>query len=126
MKSKLIIALLSATLLLAYPVSSYAWFNGRGGHYYPPAPRALYNTHHHSGGDAVPFIIGGLLLGSVLGAVLSQPSYTPPPPGPAPSYGYSAPSYSGEEPPGEWVNVPGRWIEGKWVPAHRVWVPVNP
>jgi hypothetical protein len=69
-------------------------------------------------------------------------------------YGYSAPSnggyggqesgggaagpyYSGQEyrggpgpdvqnPPGEWVTVPGRWVNGRWVPSHRVWVPVNP
>jgi hypothetical protein len=29
-------------------------------------------------------------------------------------------------PPGEWVTVPGRWENGRWVPAHRAWVPVNP
>ena len=31
-----------------------------------------------------------------------------------------------ENPPGEWVQVPGQWSGGKWVPAHKVWVPVNP
>jgi hypothetical protein len=31
-----------------------------------------------------------------------------------------------EAPPGRWVEVPGQWAGGKWVPAHRVWVPVNP
>ncbi|HVN96827.1 MAG TPA: YMGG-like glycine zipper-containing protein [Syntrophorhabdaceae bacterium] len=31
-----------------------------------------------------------------------------------------------EAPPGQWVEVPGQWSGGKWVPAHRVWVPVNP
>ena len=31
-----------------------------------------------------------------------------------------------EAPPGEWVVVPGKWVEGNWVPAHRVWVPINP
>ena len=31
-----------------------------------------------------------------------------------------------ETPPGEWVEVPGQWIGGKWVPAHKSWVPVNP
>jgi hypothetical protein len=29
-------------------------------------------------------------------------------------------------PPGQWIVVPGQWAGGKWVPAHRVWVPVNP
>ena len=31
-----------------------------------------------------------------------------------------------EMPPGEWITVPGQWSDGKWVPSHRVWVPVNP
>ena len=29
-------------------------------------------------------------------------------------------------PPGRWVEIPGQWVGGKWVPAHRAWVPVNP
>ena len=40
---------------------------------------------------------------------------------------YAAPQGGTEEgPPGEWVQVPGQWSGGKWVPSHRVWVPVNP
>jgi hypothetical protein len=31
-----------------------------------------------------------------------------------------------DQPPGQWVEVPGQWIGGKWVPSHKVWVPVNP
>lgn len=31
-----------------------------------------------------------------------------------------------QDPPGRWVQVPGSWQAGKWVPAHTVWVPVNP
>lgn len=31
-----------------------------------------------------------------------------------------------QAPPGRWVEVPGQWAGGKWVPTHRVWVPVNP
>jgi outer membrane lipoprotein SlyB len=31
-----------------------------------------------------------------------------------------------DAPPGRWVQVPGQWVGGKWVPAHRAWVPVNP
>jgi hypothetical protein len=31
-----------------------------------------------------------------------------------------------EGPPGEWVEVPGQWLNGKWIPPHRAWVPVNP
>jgi uncharacterized membrane protein YebE (DUF533 family) len=40
------------------------------------------------------------------------------------------PAYAGTDtqqaPPGQWVEVPGQWIGGKWVPAHKAWVPVNP
>jgi outer membrane lipoprotein SlyB len=36
------------------------------------------------------------------------------------------PQNTQEAPPGRWVEVPGQWAGGKWVPAHKVWVPVNP
>ena len=36
------------------------------------------------------------------------------------------PRYSEQAPPGRWVEVPGQWAGGRWVPAHNVWVPVNP
>jgi hypothetical protein len=121
MKSKLILTLISGALLLFYPVASYAGPFGRGGYYPPPV---AYHHSHHSGGDAVPFILGGLIVGGILGAVLSQPAYQAP--APAPAYTYSAPSYESEVPPGEWVTVPGRWVDGRWVPAHKVWMPVNP
>jgi len=40
---------------------------------------------------------------------------------------YAAPQGSeSKNPPGEWIEVPGQWIGGKWVPAHKAWVPVNP
>jgi uncharacterized membrane protein len=39
---------------------------------------------------------------------------------------YAAPDPYLEAPPGKWVQVPGQWVGGKWVPTHRVWVPVNP
>jgi uncharacterized membrane protein YebE (DUF533 family) len=38
----------------------------------------------------------------------------------------AAPDPNQEVPPGQWVEVPGQWVGGKWVPAHRAWVPVNP
>lgn len=31
-----------------------------------------------------------------------------------------------EPPAGHWVDVPGQWVNGKWVPSHKIWVPVNP
>jgi phage tail tape-measure protein len=39
---------------------------------------------------------------------------------------YSAPVSPQDQPPGRWVEVPAQWMGGKWVPAHRAWVPVNP
>lgn len=33
---------------------------------------------------------------------------------------------SDEAPPGQWVMQKGRWVDGKWVPSHKVWQPVNP
>ncbi len=31
-----------------------------------------------------------------------------------------------EQSPGRWVDVPGQWVGDKWVPSHRVWVPIQP
>lgn len=31
-----------------------------------------------------------------------------------------------ESPPGRWIEEPGRWMGRKWVPPHKVWVPVDP
>lgn len=46
------------------------------------------------------------------------------------SYGTHTPATQYQEqespPPGQWIEVPGQWANGKWVPAHKVWVPVNP
>ena len=42
-----------------------------------------------------------------------------------PNEGYRG-SQHPEPPAGHWVDVPGQWVNGKWVPSHKVWVPVNP
>jgi len=39
---------------------------------------------------------------------------------------YASPDAAVENPPGQWVQIPGQWVNGKWVPAHKAWVPVNP
>jgi len=73
-------------------------------------------------------IVGGVLLGTVIGSAIASPRYVAA--APAPVYAYPdpayGPGYQSEAPPGEWVTVPGRWVNGKWVPAHRAWRPVNP
>ena len=67
---------------------------------------------------------GGALAGAIAGNVVDQTranQQAGPPP-----RGYAPPPPESEAPPGEWVTVPGQWQGGRWVPAHRVWVPVNP
>jgi hypothetical protein len=119
MKTKIMVTLIACTLLLA------------------ATPSFSYAGHHHGGGAyiAAP-LIGGLLAGAIIGSALSQPRYVAPqpvyayqptriyaPPPPAVPYG---PAYVEAPPPGQWVIVPERWVNGRWVPAHRAWVPVNP
>lgn len=51
-------------------------------------------------------------------------------PAPQTAYAYPDPALTsqntGNNPPGEWITVPGQWIDGKWVPSHKTWVPINP
>jgi hypothetical protein len=88
--------------------------------------------HGNSGLYAAGAVLGGFVLGAVIGSAISQPHYVSAPqpvyayPGePVITHGYAqSPVYAG--PPGRWVVVPGMWVHGRWVPAHRVWTPVNP
>ena len=51
-------------------------------------------------------------------------------PTPQTAYAYPDPALTSQNPvdnpPGEWITIPGQWINGKWVPSHKTWVPVNP
>jgi hypothetical protein len=79
---------------------------------------------HNTAGTLIG-VAGGALAGAIAGNAVDQsqarerlvqasmPANVPPPP-------------PEEAPPGEWVEVPGAWVNGRWVPAHRAWVPVNP
>jgi hypothetical protein len=92
---------------------------------YASVSHAGYRHGHDRGGlYAAGALVGGLLIGTVIGSAISQPRYF------APASVYAYPSYGSayatEDPPGEWVVVPGRWVNGTWVPAHKVWAPVNP
>jgi len=83
------------------------------------------------GHDTEATLIGtaaGTLLGAITGNAVDQNRM-----GPRlhqrtsrglPSRAYAA--CGNEAPPGEWITVPGKWVGGRWVPAHRVWVPINP
>lgn len=82
----------------------------------------------------------GALTGAIIGNTYDQqelerriegryPPYPDRPYGPGPlpdSYQATPQGQYPEPPPGQWVDVPGQWVNGKWVPSHKVWVPVNP
>jgi hypothetical protein len=69
--------------------------------------------------------LGSIALGAVLGSVMSQPRVTKEVVYNNPTYAQPS-AYDNDNPPGQWVTVAGQWVSGKWVPAHNVWVPVNP
>src|SRR5512145_1059560 len=120
-----------------YPSQRGSGTYGSYGHYdrqpyYPPAPVRHERRSRSNDNDALlvaGVALGGLALGALLGTVMSQPRnsreviYSEPvyaqPSGYSSSGGYS-------NPPGQWVTVAGQWVNGKWVPAHSMWVPVNP
>jgi hypothetical protein len=68
---------------------------------------------------------GGALLGAMIGNGVDQEEYGRRMQSGPPPRTYAGPPQDAP-PPGEWITVPGRWSGGRWVPAHRVWAPVNP
>lgn len=73
----------------------------------------------------------GMITGGAIGYAQDQAAAAQYQPRPyeQPAYAAPAPSVQQEAvqpPPGKWVSVPGQWVGGNWVPAHKVWVPVNP
>lgn len=56
--------------------------------------------------------------GNQIPGVRTRRIQTIPPPPPS---GYTSGQQS--SPDGEWVTVPGQYVNGKWVPAHKAWVP---
>jgi len=103
-----------------------------------------YHHYHgcgscNNGWTAGAAIAGSLLIGTVVGSMITQSvAYAPygPPPRrvyvyPQPNLAYASPDpefvtrYS-QKSSGEWILVPGQSVNGKWVPEHKVWVPVSP
>jgi hypothetical protein len=103
----------------------------------PPPPTFYYRERHRNYNDGLAIAgiaLGGAILTGILINTLSQPANTRsrddayyPPSG---SRAYASPDRSfqapNEGPSGEWVTVRGQWVNGKWVPEHKVWIPVNP
>jgi hypothetical protein len=74
-------------------------------------------------GAGVGAVTGGAIGSAHDKAEQNRPAY------PSGSPAYAAPPVEQEAatpPPGRWVTVPGQWVGGQWVPAHKVWMPVNP
>ncbi len=74
-------------------------------------------------GAAVGTLVGGIAGNAVDQHVTNQQKAGTQQAGAYPSSSQVTPQ---DQPPGQWVEVPGQWIGGKWVPSHKVWVPVNP
>jgi hypothetical protein len=93
--------------------------------YLPPQPVRYERSRSNNDGLLIAGIaLGGIALGAVLGNIMSQPRVTKEVVYKDPA-GYGT-AYDNDTPPGQWVTVAGQWVSGKWVPAHNVWVPVNP
>jgi surface antigen len=86
-----------------------------------------YNTQKGAAIGGAAGALMGMLLGAVIGNARDQDEWNArTAASDARPRDYARPSPAPEGPPGEWVTVPGQWSGGKWVPSHRVWVPVNP
>ncbi len=73
-------------------------------------------------------LAGGALVGAVAGNAMDQKEMEKKLDREEPArFAQAGPPLHGHEaPPGEWVEIPGQWVDGKWVPPHRTWVPLNP
>jgi hypothetical protein len=145
-KILVIMMVLMVGIMFVNPTLGYSdpWGRGPGqsrgpaaysGHYnrqpYPPAHPVRYerSRSNNDGLLIAGIALGGIALGAVLGSVMSQPRVTREVVYNEPAYtqpsGYRT-AYNNDTPPGQWVTVAGQWVNGQWVPAHNVWVPVNP
>ena len=71
-------------------------------------------------------LAGGALVGAIVGNAVDQNEMNKRLEWERQRRAYAYPGGQQEAPPGQWVQVPGQWVGGRWVPAHRAWVPVNP
>ena len=69
---------------------------------------------------------GGALIGAIAGNAIDQDQANRRMSAMETQRAYARAAGPEDQPPGRWAQVPGQWVGGKWVPAHRVWVPVNP
>ena len=66
--------------IMAVPVMPTNGFSRpRGYHYYPPPPVHYRHYHHRYHDDAWAWGLAGLVVGGLMVAAISQPTYSPPP-----------------------------------------------
>jgi hypothetical protein len=137
--SRTLVLLISFSMI--FPSLSYCWPYG---HYQPHKHHYRYGGccngcgyHRYNGWGVGGAIAGGIIIGVVVGNLLthstrydyvSRRTYEPTQSRVAyacPDPGFVA-RYSKKKPPGEWIIVPGQLVDEKWVPEHKVWVPVDP
>jgi len=132
MKKAFTIALvLVVGIMLVYPSLGYSHPYDYGRGHYRPDVRPT--SHGGGGGNGLAIAgiaLGAIALGAIISSAVSQPHvntrqvvYTEPVYAQPTGYGSD---YYENAPPGQWVVAPGQWVNGQWIPAHKVWVPVNP
>ena len=135
MKTKLPAAVLLSTLLV-YACASEDYNTQKGAAIGAIGGALAGQAIGHNTAGTLIGAAGGALVGAVAGNAIDQSNQekraqaqavaqaqVPPPP---PAYAPPPAPPPQEAPPGQWVDVPGEWVNGKWVPPHKAWVPVNP
>lgn len=127
MKKQFLVLLAGAIVLMTYGCATEGYNTQKGAAIGAIGGALAGQAIGHNTAGTLIGAAGGALAGAIAGNAVDQsrsrPQATVSTPPPA---NYPPPQQSAETPPGEWVTVPGQWQGGKWVPAHRVWVPVNP
>ena len=130
MKRRILIALIFALgLSFILPTISSAWWRVGVGYYNGWGHYRPYGWYH-------PRVYVGTAFVNPWYVTIPPPVYVYQPPvvytNPVPPSAYAYPDpefavkYKDKNPPGEWVTIPGQWVDGKWIPSHKTWVPVNP
>jgi hypothetical protein len=125
MRKQLLILLALAIVFITYGCATEGYNTQKGAALGAVGGALAGQAIGHNTAGTLIGAASGALVGAVTGNAVDQTRYRNQSAAPPPAYSPAPPPPS-DIPPGEWVTVPGQWQGGKWVPAHRVWVPVNP
>ena len=127
MKRSGLFMLLFAASLLTVSCASPGYNTQKGAAIGGAAGALIGQAIGHNTAGTLIGAASGMLLGSIIGNARDQDEWNARAAASTPSAReYAASGPAAEAPPGEWRTVPGQWVNGRWVPSHRVWVPVNP